>query len=148
MTSNDWDGSKPGLTRDELEELRVFLSEHVSGFEELEVLLFFVRVPRQAWSLTEVAGALNLSAELVEAALGQLTTAGAPITASTDPKTGTTFRYAPSVQTERLLEGLPRAYEEQRLAVLQIMSSNAMDRVRSMAARRLADAFRLDRSKK
>jgi hypothetical protein len=137
------------LSSDELEELRVFLSDHVSGFEELEVLLFFVRAPRQAWNLADVAGALNVSPEMVEATLRQLTTAGAPITPIAAATTAaTTYRYTPNVQTERLLEGLARAYDEQRLTVLQIMSSNAMDRVRSMAARRLADAFRLDRSKK
>jgi hypothetical protein len=137
------------LTSDELEELRVFLSDHLSGFEELEVLLFFVRAPRRAWKLVDVADALNLPTEVIETALRQLATEGAPIAATTDATTAaTTYRYAPSVQTERLLEALSRAYEEQRLTVLQLMSSNAMERVRSMAARRLADAFRLDRSKK
>lgn len=127
----------------------MFLSDHVSGFEELEVLLFFVRAPRRAWKLVDVADALNLPTEVLETALSQLATAGTPIAATTDATTAaTTYRYTPDGPAERLLQALARAYEEQRLTVLQIMSANAMERVRSMAARRLADAFRLDRSKK
>jgi hypothetical protein len=128
--------------------LRVFLRDHVSSFEELEVLLFFVRAPRRTWSVAELAAALNLSSEVVESALGQLASASAPITATSGGTTSVTHRYMPNVEEERLLDGLRRAYDEQRLTILQLMSANAMERVRSMAARRLADAFRLDRSKK
>jgi hypothetical protein len=47
-----------------------------------------------------------------------------------------------------LVAELERAYSEQRLAIIQAMSANAFERVRGAAAQRLADAFRLEKSKK
>jgi DNA-binding MarR family transcriptional regulator len=134
------------LTSDETENLRVFLRDHVSSFEELEVLLFFVRGPRHACSLADLGEALSLSKELLKMALAQLMAAGLPI--SSADGSSESYRYTPDAQSEQILESLRDAYDEQRLTILRIMSSNAMERVRSTAARRLADAFRLDRSKK
>jgi hypothetical protein len=135
-----------GLTSDKTEELRVFLRDHVSSFEELEVLLFFVRSPRRACTLADLGGTLNLSEELLLTALGQLMAAGIPISHADGSRES--YRYTPDARSEQILESLRSAYDEQRLTILRIMSSNAMERVRSTAARRLADAFRLDRRKK
>jgi len=144
LTSNFFGGKNFDLTSDDTEELRVFLRDHVSGFEELEILLFFVRSERRPWSAAELRAALNLSQELIRAALAQLVTAAAPITGDT----AGTYRYTPDSRSERLLEVLRRAYDEERLTILQLMSSNALERVRRAAALRLANAFRLKASKK
>jgi hypothetical protein len=135
------------LTSDELNELRVFLRDHVSSFEELEALFFFMRAPRRAWSCADVAVAINLPEDLVQGALETLVAANG-ILERTSRAGSPAFRYAPPPELTPLLASLQRAYDEQRLRIVQIMSSNAMERVRSSAARRLADAFRLDRSKK
>jgi hypothetical protein len=58
------------------------------------------------------------------------------------------YRYAAPLELQGLLSRLEQAYQEQRLAIVQIMSSNALERMRSAAARRLADAFRLEIGKK
>ncbi len=135
-----------GLAKRETEDLREFLREYVTSFEELEILLFFLRAPRRGWTLLELAAALNLSEELVEAALGGLSEkfVAREAVASSTP----TYRYAPDPGLEPLVELLQRTYDEQRPAIVQIMSSNAMQRVRSSAARQLAEAFRLERSRK
>jgi hypothetical protein len=134
------------LTSDETEELRAFLLDHVSSFEGLEVLLFFERAPRRGWSVSDLAAGLDISDELVQVALDELIGARAPIESIGAPS-NKSYRYVASGQDERLLAALQRAYDERRVTVLKLMSSNAVERVRSAAARRLADAFRLDRSK-
>lgn len=136
------------MTSDETEQLRAFLRDHISGFEELEVLLFFVRAPRRPWSASELVASLNLSEVLVRSALEQLVSAAAPLTLDGEAGSAKSYRYTPDAPTERLLEVLRLAYDEERLSILQLMSSNAMERVRSAAAQRLANAFRLKRSKK
>ena len=133
------------MATDEEDELRVFLRDYVSSFEELETLLFFARAPRRPWKTTDVSLSLNLSEELVGDALTAL--AGSLI-ARDSSGVEAAYRYAPTPALEPVVERLRQAYDEQRLFIVQIMTANAMARVRSAAARRLADAFRLDRSKK
>lgn len=136
------------LTVDDLEELRTFLRDHVSGFEELEVLLFMARSSGRVWSIPEVAKSLNLAEELTGGALEALAKNDKLLQRSSGVAGSPAFRYAPAPELQPLLTELQRAYDEERLNIVQIMSSNAVERVRSSAARRLADAFRLDRSKK
>lgn len=136
------------MTSDEFDELRVFLRDHVSSFEELEALLFFMRAPRRAWSSDELAAAINLQEDLVRSALAALVAANGILERTSQPGNDQVFRYSPPPELSPLLSKLERAYNEQRLRIVQIMSSNAMARVRSSAARQLAEAFRLDRSKK
>lgn len=134
------------LTNDDTGQLREFLREHVSSFEELEALLLFARAPRRAWPLLEVAAALNLSEEMTASALHGLSEAF--LVCDAGMGSSAVYRYAPRPEHERMLERLQRAYAEERLTIVQIMNANAMQRVRSSAARRLAEAFRLERTKK
>jgi len=134
------------LTSEELEELRLFLRENVAGFEHLETLLFFARSERRAFSSHELAAAVKLPEEALRGALADLmrTSPVIPIGGGDSAS----YRYAPSPEFEQQLEKLRTAYDEQRVLVLQLMSANAIERLRSAAARRLADAFHLDRRKK
>jgi len=144
LTSKECHGRYVGLTNDEIEQLREFLREHVSSFEELESLLFFARAPRRAWTLLEVSAALKLADDMTEAALSGLL---AFVTRAGEGSTAL-YSYAPRAGLEPLVECLRRAYDEERLTIVQIMSANALQRVRNAAARQLADAFRLERTKK
>jgi len=136
------------LARDDLEELRIFLRDNISSFEELEALIFFMRAPRRPWSCADVAVAIKLPDDLVQTALEALVAANGILVRTSQPGQDQAFRYSPPADLDPVLEKLLRAYDEERLRIVQIMSSNAMERVRSSAARRLADAFRLQRSKK
>lgn len=126
------------MTSDETEQLRTFLRENVFSFEELETILFFARAPRRAWGCADVAAVLNLSDDLIEGALDGLTRS----LLKRDDAEGS-YRYAPPAELEPIVEKLRQAYEEHRIAVVQLMAANSIERVRSSAARRLADAFRL-----
>jgi hypothetical protein len=130
-----------------LEPLRVFLREQVFGFEELRALLCLVAEPARAWSSLEVEAATGMPIELAEAALEELARRGRLVRVL--PGGTLLYRYAATNRSlDDLAKQLARAYDEQRLAVIRMMNDNALHRVRSTAARQLAEAFRLDREKK
>lgn len=133
---------------DAVEELRLFLHDQVSSFEELEALIFLMRAEQRAWSAAEVAAQLELRAELVEGALEALAGPGKLLRRVVDGGQLPAFLYAPRPDLRGVLSKLQTAYEEQRLTIVQIMSSNALERVRSSAARSLVGAFQPDRGKK
>jgi predicted transcriptional regulator len=127
--------------------LAVFLRECISSYEEVETLLLLARSPARSWSADEVAQSLNLTVESVDAALARLIEVGSLIEAIvTSP---TQYRYAPGREALReAVSELDHAFAEQRLAVVQVMNQNALDRVRGSAARRLAQAFRVNGRRK
>jgi hypothetical protein len=135
------------LTDEQSERLRHFLRDHVSGYEELETLLLVAREPARDWTATEVATLLNVPVESIASALESLLSAG--ILDRVQHRHPPAYRYAPRTDSlrEEVLE-LQRAYSEERLTVMQMMSANALERVRTAALRRFADAFRLEGSKK
>jgi hypothetical protein len=139
----------PAALRDRLPEpLRVFSRDHVSSFEQLRALLCLARGEGRAWSPKDAALATGLPVELVKGALEELAQAG-PLVVASPGSDGTTYAFAPGSATARaLVAELARVYDEEPLALIRMMNDNALERVRSTAARRLAEAFRLDREKK
>ena len=135
------------MTQEPSERLRRFLRDHVSGYEELEALLLLAREADRDWSGNEVAASLNVPMEPIPSALRSLVAAGLAELVRRGDRTA--YRYAPKtdILREEVVE-LQRAYSEQRLAVMQMMSNNALERVRAAALQRFADAFRLEGSKK
>ncbi len=133
------------MTTDATEELREFLREHVSSFEKLEVLLFFMKTPSGVWAQADVAAATRLSEEYTESALKSLSGESALLESVSD-RDGPAYRLVQSAEIRPLLEKLQRAYDDDRVNLIQIMTSNAIERARSAAALRLANAFRLERS--
>lgn len=130
-----------------LEQLRVFLRDHVSSFEQLQALLFLAGEPC-ARSPAEVAKATGVPLEQAENALDELARGQQLVSVSSEGRPRL-YAYAPAASpTPALVSQLARAYDEQLLTIVRMMSDNAMERVRSTAARRLAEAFRLDREKK
>lgn len=126
------------------EELAQFLREKITSYEELEVLRLLARRPVRSWSVTEVAANFALTPEVAAASLSGLLAAGELLQA--EPLGN--YRYAPANdRTRALIEQLERACNEQRTDVVQAMTTNAIGRVRSSAARRLADALRSDKPK-
>ena len=135
------------LIVEQTERLRLFLRDHVAGYEELQALLFVARAAGQDWTDSEVALSLNVPVEPISSALESLVSTGMVEVVRRGNLTA--YRYAPTtdVLREAVVE-LQRAYSEQPLTVIQMMSANALERVRTAALRRFADAFRLEGSKK
>jgi DNA-binding MarR family transcriptional regulator len=128
-----------------LDDLQRFLLEHVVSYEELDVLLLLVRGGADDWSAKSVAEALGAATGDCRVALESLVARGLLATVG-EPAT---FRYSPMTdETARRVELLERTYVEQRALVAMMMSSNALERVRTSAIRTFAEAFRLKGPKK
>ena len=130
------------------QQLRLFLHDFVKSYEELEALLFLARNEGQDFGAEVVTSALSAMAGSIDEALEELARGGrlVKMTPSSD---GPLYRYAPSDEaTRRLVADLEAAYAERRMRVVQMLSANALERVRHAAMLRLADAFRLERGKK
>jgi hypothetical protein len=128
--------------------LQAFLHDSVSSYEELEALLLLVKHSDRRWTDSEVAEALKVQEDVISPALDALASVEGLL--EVDNQSGQrTFQYAPKSKLLRqVVDELATAYMEQRLTIVQIMSANALDRVRGAAMRRLANAFRIERSKK
>ena len=147
MTSNHSSVKHLCLIGELDEQLRLFLHDSVKSYEELEALLFLAQNEGQSFSAAAVTLALNATAGSLDGALEELTSVG--LVAVARDSTPSLYRYAPSDEScrQRVVE-LAAAYKERRMTVVQMLSANALDRVRRAAMRRLADAFRLERGKK
>lgn len=127
--------------------LRTFLRDHVSSFEQLRVLLHLESGGEA--TAAEVAAKVGLPPELTEGALEELMQAGQLVRGVAPSGGHVHYSYAPSTSGLRaLVSELARVYAETPLSVIRMMNENAVERLRSTAARRLAEAFRLDREKK
>lgn len=137
-----------GLSIEPSDQLRAFLRDYVSSYEELEALLLLVRQAERALSDREVAAALNVGADAISPALERLASLEGLL--SVTERAGVAYyRFLPkTVQLAELSHELLKLHTEQRLTLVQMMSANALERVRAAAMRRLADAFRLERPKK
>ncbi len=128
--------------------LQAFLHDSVSSYEELEALLLLARECDRSWTDQQLADALKVPVAGITSALDGLAAVDGLLQVDTQAAPRQ-FHYAPkSKMLRQVVEELATAYSEQRLAVVRLMSSNALDRVRSSAMRRLANAFRIERPKK
>ncbi len=128
--------------------LQAFLHDSISSYEELEALLLLARESGRSWTDSELAEALKVQVDAMTSALDALISVEGLL--EVDSQTGQRrCRYAPKSEALRqVVAELAIAYVEQRLAIVRLMSANALDRVRGAALLRLADAFRIERSKK
>jgi hypothetical protein len=128
--------------------LQGFLHDCVSSYEELETLLLLAKDPAKSWSTVEVADALKVTSEVADSALSKLATLDGVVVAR-QVAGARRFQYAPHAEEVAVVVAeLADVYSQQRLTIVQLMSANAMARVRGATARRLAEAFRIERPKK
>jgi hypothetical protein len=119
------------------DEVRALLTEHVSSFERLEVLLL-LESRREHWTMDEIAGELRLSVTLIAPACDSLVVGRLLFRETTGE-----LRFAPAQELVPVCELLQRRYREDPLAVVRVISDLALERLRSSAARAFADAFRI-----
>ncbi|ABS24303.1 MarR family transcriptional regulator [Anaeromyxobacter sp. Fw109-5] len=123
-------------------DIRAFLLAYVESYEQLEILLLLHR-EAAAWQPPGVADALKIPLSSAAASLDELAARGL----LRRERGG--YRFDPGDPSVAcLVAGLARAYEERRVAVIDLMSANAMDRIRRSALRTFAEAFRLRGTKK
>lgn len=127
------------------EEVQEFLRDRVRSFEDLETLLLLRNHPGETWSAERVASKLNISSAAAQESLDQLGRQNL-----LDVMVGGQsflFAYNPGNPALReSVDRLVRAYTENRIEVMKVMSSDAVERVRG-SVKAFADAFLLGRKK-
>lgn len=127
------------------ERVRVFLTEYVESYEQLEALLLLHARHDQAWSAAEVAAALHIDDPLATRALDELS--GHGIVEVSGEAQYPRYRAGADDELRRLVDLVARANVENRLEVVRLMHLNAIKRMRAAAARTFADAFLVRRKK-
>ena len=124
--------------------MRRLLEGPIDSFEKLELVLAVLRAdtPQTVASLGRM---LNLDANGVRPILGELVRSQIVAIESRDPE-GTApeiVRIASRPEHRAALDRLAKLYEEDRVLVMATISRIALERIRGMAARTFADAFRV-----
>jgi hypothetical protein len=127
------------------QKVQVLLRQHVESYEQLETLVLLASAREQVWVPRAVAGRLGISEDAALDALEHLHRAGF---AKLDPAGKLGFTYdVDDADENAAVVLLADAYENRRLEVMKLMSTNAVERVRTAAIRTFADAFVLGKKK-
>ncbi len=125
--------------------IRDLLRDRIETYESLELVLM-LRKNGGAWSSeTSLANALGIPTSAVREELMMLCEREL-----VEPREGGAHevRYAPRTPAlDDDVRTLAALYDEDRLAIVQIMNENAIRRVRTFAARTFADAFLIRKKK-
>lgn len=117
-------------------EVERLLVEHVATFDKLE-LLFLTRREPVVWTAVAASSRLGLPQPMVELALAELSATGLLVREAGGFRTPTT-----GTPLELVAQRLCDVYEQDRSAVLEVLTRAAFKRIRLTAAHRFADAFR------
>ena len=121
------------------EAIRDFLRDCIDSFESLEVLLLLYR-ERTAWTADELCRRFKIRAPVIDDALASLVRAR--LVSTTQQNVLTSYKYADEdLVRDALVASLERTYRDEPIQVMQLMSANAIERLRSGAIRGFADAF-------
>jgi hypothetical protein len=127
------------------EAVRALLRDYIDSFESLEVLLL-LRRERSVYTVEELCGRLKTRAPLIDDALASLVRAR--LVNTTDQNALTLYTYADEHLVQDAIVGLLEcAYRDEPLQILQMMSTNAIERLRTSTIRAFADAFVLRKDK-
>jgi len=124
-------------------DVQALLRERIGSYEQLQILLQLFE-DRRAWSAQALAAHLRLSAALISDALAALVARGLVAAGCELPEPD--YRYA-SGRHDAAVAGLAKAYQEQPLAVVRMLTELSIERVRADALRAFADAFLFRRGK-
>jgi hypothetical protein len=117
-----------------------FLQEHVESLEQLEILVLLQRRAELAWSALDVAEELRIRDSVAEEELRRLSARG--LLAAAGSNAGLRFRYLPrSEALAQMTRRLVETYGTQRVAIMRLMTANAIQRLRSGALGVFSNAF-------
>jgi DNA-binding Lrp family transcriptional regulator len=135
------------LSEEIAHDIRAFMLAYVSSYEQLELLLLLRREAPAAWPLARVAEALAIPHASAAVSLEELARRG--LLRGEGCRGDAAYCFDPAdASTTDLVARLARAYDERRVAVIDLMSTNAIDRIRKSALRTFAEAFRVRGPKK
>jgi predicted transcriptional regulator len=115
-----------------------FLRDHIDSFESLEALLF-LRREGTACTAEELCKRLKTRTPLIDDALASLVRARL---VNTDQSVGPLYTYANEDSARDAVVGsVERLYRDEPIQIMQLMSTNAIERLRTRTIRAFADAF-------
>lgn len=121
------------------DEVRIFLRDYIDSFESLEVLLL-LRRERTDWTAEELCRRFNIRAPQIDDALDSLVRGR--LVNTTKQNVLSSYTYADEdIARDAIVASLERAYRDEPIQVMQLMSANAIERLRNSALRAFADAF-------
>jgi len=117
-----------------------FVQEYVESLEQLEILALLQPRIERAWSTIEVAHELRIRDSVAEEELRRLRDRG--LLVAVGSTSNPSFRYGPTseslaMMTQRLVE----TYDAQRVAIMRLMTANAIQRLRARALGVFPNAF-------
>jgi len=124
------------------ERVREFLRDNIVSYEQLEALILLCRHTDEPRTAEAAGEALGISTASAESALGHLVDRGL-LQHGTAPRS---FVFS-GVSSTGVVEELANVYRTNRLAIMNEMNANAIERVRTRAMQMFADAFVLGRKK-
>jgi len=125
------------------DDVRALLHDHIESYEQLETLLLLRRERHEKWTGDALAARLRVRAELIETALAGLEASGLMAATGAAPAR---FAYRPgSPGLDAAVGRLERMYAERPILIIQLMSANAIERLRTAALHTFADAFVLSK---
>jgi hypothetical protein len=128
------------------DDVRSLLHEHIESYEQLEVLLLLLRERYEEWTIAGLAARLHVREELIGAALEGLRAGGLAAVSAATP--APRFAYRPTSSGMDAAAGrLAQEYLERPIRIIQLMSANAIERLRTAALHTFADAFVLNKKK-
>ena len=127
------------------EQLRQFLLAHVESVEQLELLLIMAETPDQPMTWDLAVPRLGVDRVEARAALAHL--AGHGFLASEQDERGPIYLYRPTPELRVGVETLQRVRAHSATTIMKLMSTNAVERMRTWTMRAFADAFIVVRKK-
>lgn len=121
-------------------EVHALLAGPLDSFEKLEIIFVAFKRPDETWTVERMSELVRLPGDSVSVAFEELIS-DQFFVAGVDG-----YRLAPEHLEERApVTRLCRLYDNERLLVVRVMTSLAMGRIRTSAARAFSDAFRFRR---
>lgn len=118
--------------------IRRLVAEIIDSYEKFAIVVRLSRTRGTPQTAAELATASGLPVELVAEALAALTRDG--LVRSAEPNDGR-WSIDPRGSRAATVDALARLHDQSPVDVLRMMSEVAIERVRSLTARRFADAF-------
>ncbi len=127
------------------EQLRLFMLAHVESVEQLELLLIMAEQPDQPMTWDSAVPRVGVDRVEARAALAHLAAQG--LLTNAVEERGPVYWYRPTPELRIGVEALVRARVQSPTTIMKLMSTNAVERMRTWAMRAFADAFVVVRKK-
>jgi hypothetical protein len=123
--------------------VEMLLRDHVTTFEQLEILVILQTHPHDHWTAAAVGERTRIPEDLIARVLADFTGSGLVEQVRESPAA---YCFAPrTAKLRQAAADLAIAYRDHRALVMSTMSVNAIERIRSGTLRAFSDAFLLRR---